>query len=90
MYPDVPYFIILLCLMSDDFTHQGEGNNRPMHPLNPLSGNVLLICPALLFHSLYCFTLLFVSVVDVFGGVVARVPCSPSLCIIDDLLKIST
>ncbi len=53
-----------------------------MHPLNPLSGNVLLICPALLFHS--------VSVVDVFGGVVARVPCSPSLCIIDDLLKIST
>ena len=22
--PDAPYFIILLCLMPDDFTHQGE------------------------------------------------------------------
>jgi hypothetical protein len=22
--PDAPYFIILLCLTSDDFTHQGE------------------------------------------------------------------
>ncbi len=25
MHPDAPYFIILLCLMPDDFTHQGEG-----------------------------------------------------------------
>jgi hypothetical protein len=24
MCPDVPYFIILLCLMPDDFTCQGE------------------------------------------------------------------
>jgi hypothetical protein len=24
MHPDAPYFIILLCLMPDDFTHQGE------------------------------------------------------------------
>jgi hypothetical protein len=24
MRPDVPYYIILLCLMPDDFTHQGE------------------------------------------------------------------
>jgi hypothetical protein len=24
MHPDAPYFIILLCLMADDFTHQGE------------------------------------------------------------------
>ncbi len=24
MHPDAPYFIILLCLMPDDFTHQWE------------------------------------------------------------------
>ncbi len=24
MHPDAPYFIILLCLMPDDFTHQGR------------------------------------------------------------------
>jgi hypothetical protein len=24
MHPDEPYFIILLCLTPDDFTHQGE------------------------------------------------------------------
>ena len=24
MHPDVPHFIILLCLMPDDFTRQGE------------------------------------------------------------------
>ena len=24
MHPDAPYFIILLCLMPDDFTHQGK------------------------------------------------------------------
>jgi hypothetical protein len=24
MCPDVPYFIILLCLTPDNFTHQGE------------------------------------------------------------------
>ena len=24
MHPDAPYFIILLCLTADNFTHQGE------------------------------------------------------------------
>jgi hypothetical protein len=31
MHPDVPYFIILLCLTPDDFTRQGESA-----PLNGL------------------------------------------------------
>ena len=26
MHPDAPYFIILLCLMPDDFTHQGKSS----------------------------------------------------------------
>jgi hypothetical protein len=45
MCPDVPYFIILLCLTPDDFTHQGESaasqwvnQTMPMHPVNLLSG----------------------------------------------------
>ena len=24
MHPDAPYFIVLLCLTQDDFTHQGK------------------------------------------------------------------
>jgi hypothetical protein len=44
MHPDVPYFIILLCLTPDNFTHLLESPanhwvNR--HPVNPLSGDVL-------------------------------------------------
>ena len=50
MHPDAPYFIILLCLTPDDFTHQGKSAATQwvnqticqMHPLNPLSGNVPL------------------------------------------------
>jgi hypothetical protein len=47
------HFIILLCLMPDDFTHQGESAatqwvNLPMHPVNHLSGNaphfIVLLC----------------------------------------------
>jgi hypothetical protein len=53
MCPDAPYFIILLCLMPDDFTRQGESAATqwvnqticpvPMHPscYNPLSDNAL-------------------------------------------------
>ena len=50
MHPDAPYFIILLCLMPDDFTHQGESVATQwvnqtifqiMYPVNPLSDNAL-------------------------------------------------
>jgi hypothetical protein len=38
MHPDATYFIILLCLMPDDFTHQGESvaeyEKRSNKPLN--------------------------------------------------------
>jgi hypothetical protein len=51
--PNAPYFIILLCLMPDDFTCQGESAatqwvNLPMHLVHLLTGNAPL---------LYCFTL---------------------------------
>ena len=48
MRPDVPYFIILLCLMPDNFTCQGESAATqwvnlticPYNPVTPLSGNL--------------------------------------------------
>jgi hypothetical protein len=55
---NVPYFIILLCLMPDNFTRQGESaatqwvnQTLPMHPVHPLSG----IAPRCVL--LYYFTL---------------------------------
>ena len=33
-HPDVPYFIILLCLAPDDFTRQGESAVLPLNRLN--------------------------------------------------------
>ena len=37
MRPDVPYFIILLCLTPDDFPHQGESaaTQRVNHTICP-------------------------------------------------------
>ena len=37
MHPDAPYFIILLCLMPDDFTHQGK--SAVTHGLTKQSAN---------------------------------------------------
>jgi hypothetical protein len=54
MCPDAAYYIILLCLIPDDFTRQGKSAatqcvNLPMHPVNNLSDNVPyfinLLCP---------------------------------------------
>ena len=53
MCADATHFIILLCLMPDDFTRQVESAatqwvNLPMHLVNALSGNVpyfiILLC----------------------------------------------
>ena len=45
MHPDAPYVSILLCLTPDDFTRQVENaaTEMPMHPLNLLSGNGLIV-----------------------------------------------
>ena len=65
MCPDAPYFIILLCLMPDNCTRQGESaatqcmgysNYLPMHPVNPLSGSapyfiIFTLSNARLFYS---------------------------------------
>ena len=51
---NAPYFIILLCLMPDGFTHQGESAatqwvNQSICPCTPLAQ----MCPTLLFYSVY-------------------------------------
>jgi hypothetical protein len=69
---NAPYFIILLCLTPDDFTHQGESSatqwvNLPMHPVNPLSGNAPRCT------TFYYFTLSNARRFYLSGGVLPRI-----------------
>jgi hypothetical protein len=47
MRPDAPYFIILLCLMPDDFTRQGESAATQWvnaHGFVPIRNLILIVC----------------------------------------------
>ena len=49
MRPDAPYFIILLCLTSDDFTHQAKSVAKQVGNLSTLTENGRLISSELPF-----------------------------------------
>ena len=44
MRPDAPYFIILLCLMPDDFTHQGESTRVVDYTFNLIPFLHVCVC----------------------------------------------